>query len=76
MRTLWSESRGNSVEKAKWSLWLRKKEVDERLAKWIAEKRKQPRSGYLYVLNLCGRVIEGKREVTNRWEVGMAPIIS
>ena len=37
-----------------------------RLAKWIAEKRKQQRSGHLLMLFLCGRVIEGKREVTNR----------
>ena len=35
-------------------------------AKWIAGKRKQPRSGHLLVLCLCGRVIEGMREVTNR----------
>ena len=67
MLIFWSESRGNAVEKAKWSLWLRKQEVDVRLAKWMAEKRKQPRSGHLLVLFLCGQVIEGKREVTNRW---------
>ena len=63
MLIFWSESRGNTVEKAKWSLWLRKQEVDVRLSKWIAEKRKQPRSGHLLVFLLCGRVIEGK----NRW---------
>ena len=60
-----SESRGNTVEKAQWFLWLRNQEVDVRLAEWITEKRKQPRSGHLLVLVLCGRVIEGKREVTN-----------
>ena len=65
MLIFWSESRGNTVEKAKWSLWLRKQETDVRLAKWIAEKLKQPRSGHLLVL--FGRVIEGKMEVTNRW---------
>ena len=64
MLIFWSESRGNTVEKAKWSLWLRKHEVDIRLAKWIAEKRKQPLSGYLLVSFLCSWVIEGKREVT------------
>ena len=60
-----SESSGNTVEKAKGSVWLRK-EVDVRLAKWIVEKRKQPRSGHLLVLFVCVRVIEGKEEVTNR----------
>ena len=65
MLIFWSESRGNTVEKAKWSLWLRKQEVDVRLVKWIAEKRKKPRSSHLLVLFLCGRVIEGKSEVTN-----------
>ena len=44
MQIFWSWRRGNIVEKAKWSLWLRKQEVDVKLAKWIAEKRKQPRS--------------------------------
>ena len=67
MLIFWSESRGNTVEKAKWSLWLRKREVDVRLVKWIAEKRKLSRSGHFLVLFLCGRVIEGKKEVTNRW---------
>ena len=36
-------------------------------AKVIAEKRKQPLSGHLLMLSLCGRVIERVREVTNRW---------
>ena len=36
------------------------------LAKLIAGKSKQPRSGHLLVLCLCNRVIEGVREVTNR----------
>ena len=67
MLIFWSESRCNTIEKAKWSLWLRKQEVDVRLEKWIAEKRKQLSSGHLLVLFLCGRVIEGKREVTNCW---------
>ena len=49
---------------AKWS--LRKQEVDVRLVKWIAEKRQQSRSGHLLVMFLCGRMIEGKREVNNR----------
>ena len=66
MLIFWSESRNNTVEKAKWSLWLRKQEADVKLAKWIAEKRNQPRSRHLLMLLLCGRVIEGKREVTNR----------
>ena len=35
-------------------------------AKWIDGKRKQPRPGHLLMLSLCGRVIEGVREVTNR----------
>ena len=61
-----SENRGSTVEKANWSLRLHKQEVDVRLAKWRAENRKQPRSGHLLVLFLCGRVIEGKREVSNR----------
>ena len=38
MLIFWSETRGNTVKKAKWSLWLREPEVDVRLAKWIAEK--------------------------------------
>ena len=63
---LWSESSGNTVEKAKWSLCLRKQEADIRLVKLIAEKRKPPRSGHLLVLFLCGQVMELKREVTNR----------
>ena len=67
MLIFWSESRGIIVEKVKWSLWLCKQEVDVSLAKWIAEKRKQPRSGLLLVLFLCGRVIKGVREVTNCW---------
>ena len=68
MIIFWSKSRGNSVEKAKGSVvWMRKQEVDVELAKWIAEKHKQPRSGHLLVLFLCGRAIEGKKEVTNRW---------
>ena len=66
MLIFWSESRGNTIEKAKGSLWLRKQEVDVRLAKLIAEKRKQSRSSHLFVLFLCGRVIEGVREITNR----------
>ena len=66
MLIFWSESRGNTVQKAKWSLWLRKQEAYVRLVKWIAEKRKQSRSGHLVVLFLCSRVIEGKREVTIR----------
>ena len=45
---------------------MHKQEVDVQLAKWIAEKRKQLRSGHLLVLFLCARMIEGKREVTNR----------
>ena len=61
------KSRGNAVEKAKCSLWLCKQEVDVRLKKWIAEKRKQPLSRHLLLLFLCGRVIEGKKEVTNHW---------
>ena len=36
------------------------------LAKWITGKRKQPRPGHLLVLSLCGRVIEGVMEITNR----------
>ena len=36
------------------------------LAKWIAGKRKQQRSGHLLVLFLCGWVIEPVSEVTNR----------
>ena len=40
--------------------------VNKKVAKWIAEKRKQPRSGPLIVLSLFGRVIEGMREVNNR----------
>ena len=36
------------------------------LAKSIAGTRKQPRSGHFLVLSLCGRVIEGVRDVTNR----------
>ena len=36
-----SVSRGNAVGKAKWALWLRKQEVDVRLAKWLVEKHKQ-----------------------------------
>ena len=67
MLIFWSESRGYTVEKTRLSLWLRKQEVDVRLAKWTPGKRKQPRSGHLLVFFLCGRVIEGKREVTNRW---------
>ena len=68
MLIYWSENRGNTVEKAKWYLWLRKQEVDIRLAKWIAEKHKQLRSGQLLrVLFLCGQVIDGKREDTNCW---------
>ena len=38
----------------------------EELAKWIAGKPKQPRSGHFLVLSLCGRVIERVREITNR----------
>ena len=76
MVIFWSESRGNIVEKAKWSLWLRKQDVYVRLAKWLAEKRKQPRSGHLLVLSLCSRVIEGMREVTNMLSGGMALINS
>ena len=67
MPIFWSESRGNTAEKAKESLWLRKQEVDVQLAKWIPEKRKQPRSSHLLVLLLFGQVIEGMREVTNLW---------
>ena len=76
MRIFWSELCDNAVTKANGSLWLRKQEVDVELAKWIAEKRKQPRSGHLLLLLLCGRMIEGKREVTNPLSGGMAPIIS
>ena len=36
------------------------------LAKWLAVKRKQPLSGHLLVLSLCGRAIEGVKEVNNR----------
>ena len=39
---------------------------DVQLAKWLAGKRKQPRYGHLFVLSLCGRVIERVREVTIR----------
>ena len=35
-------------------------------AKWIAQKRKQPRPNHLLMLSVCGWVIEGGREVTNR----------
>ena len=66
MLIFWSESRGNTVKKVKWSLWLRKQNVYIRLAKLIAEKRKQPRSGNLLVLFLYGPAIDGKRDVPNR----------
>ena len=39
-------------------LSMRKQEVDAQLAKWIAGKRKQPRSGHL-TLSLFGQLIEG-----------------
>ena len=36
------------------------------LAKWIAEKRKQPLPGHLLMLSLCDRVIGRVTEITNR----------
>ena len=67
MIIFWLKSRGNTVEKAKWSvLWMRKQEVDVQLAKWLVGKRKQPRSGHLLMLSLFGQVIERMREDTNR----------
>ena len=36
---------------------------DVQSAKWIAGKRKQPQPGHLLMLSLCGRVIEGVRDV-------------
>ena len=67
MLIFWSENRGYTVEKAKWSFWLRKQEADVRLAKWADENLKQPRSGHLRVFFLCGRVTEGRGKVANRW---------
>ena len=48
-------------------LYVRDGNTRVQLAKWFAGKRKQPRPGHLLMLSLCGRVIEGVREVTNRW---------
>ena len=63
-----SKSCANTAQKAKGSvLWMRKQKVDVQLAKLIVEKRKQQRSGHLLLLSLFGQVIEGMREVTNRW---------
>ena len=66
MLLFWSESRGNTVEKQKLCLWLRKQEFDVRLAKCLAEKRTQPRSVH-FMLFQCGRVIKGKMDVTIHW---------
>ena len=40
--------------------------TEVQLAKWLAGKREQLRSGHLLALSLCARVIERMREVTNR----------